>query len=539
MTRSSWQKGTGETINSILLQAAERAPDDIFLDFQGEMHTYSETLQAALQLANGLVALGVKPGDTVVSILDNNFDAVICWFGINFAGAISVPVNTAYKGEFLRHQIADATAAVVIAESDYADRVLLVADRLQLVKTLLYRGDAPSSAPTDWNVATLDSIKCDGENASLPEAKPGDLAMLIYTSGTTGPSKGCMINHGYACNIGRQSIRGTVRTPDDIYWTALPLFHFNATATGVLATAMLGGRCVIYPRFSLSKFWADIRRSGANIASLLGSMHPLIAEAPDNEDSTACFGQLKTVGAAPFPKELQDKWRARFGTEVMGAAGYGLTEAAMVVYGPLTERLDPNSSGPMADEFDVVIVDDDENPVPVDTPGEVLIRPRQPFVMFEGYWNRPTDTLKVMRNQWFHSGDIGKFGTNGEFYFLDRKKDYLRRRGENISSFEMESSFQNHPDIMDVAVHAVLSDIGEDDVKVTCVLKENAALTEHELCTWSLDHVPYFAVPRYIEFRADLPRNPTGKILKFQLRDEGKTPATWDREAVAFDMKKR
>jgi crotonobetaine/carnitine-CoA ligase len=187
----------------------------------------------------------------------------------------------------------------------------------------------------------------------------------------------------------------------------------------------------------------------------------------------------------------------------------------------------------------VIIVDDDENPVPDGTPGEILIRPNQPYVMFEGYWNRPADTLKVMRNQWFHSGDIGKFGENGEFYFLDRKKDYLRRRGENISSFEMERTFQNHPDIMDVAVHAVFSDVGEDDVKVTCVLQEGATLTEHDLCTWSLDQVPYFAVPRYIEFRTDLPRNPTGKILKFQLRDEGCTATTWDREKVGFEMKKR
>ncbi len=533
-----WNRGVGDTVTSVLKRSAARHPETIFLDFQGEMHSYGETLRESLRLAHGLVALGVLPGDTVVSILDNSFDAVVAWFGINLAGAISVPVNTAYKGEFLRHQIADAGASVVLSESDYAERVVAIGAGLPKLKTLLHRGAAPAAQP-GWTVAPLESAKHDGDDATLPEAKPGDLAMLIYTSGTTGPSKGCMISHGYACNIGRQSIRGTMRSPEDIYWTALPLFHFNATATGVLATAMIGGRCVVYPRFSLSGFWPDIRRSGATVASLLGSMHPLIAEAPDNPDSIACFGQLRTVGAAPFPKDLQEKWRTRFGTQLMGAGGYGLTEAAMVVTGPLNERLDPNSSGPRTPEFEVVIVDDDENPVPDGTPGEVLIRPNQPFVMFEGYWNRPADTLKVMRNQWFHSGDIGKFGENGEFYFLDRKKDYLRRRGENISSFEMESAFQNHPDIMDVAVHAVFSDVGEDDVKVTCVLKDGATVTEYALCAWALDHIPYFAIPRYIEFRADLPRNPMGKVLKYQLRDEGCTPATWDREKANFEMKKR
>ena len=136
-------------------------------------------------------------------------------------------------------------------------------------------------------------------------------------------------------------------------------------------------------------------------------------------------------------------------------------------------------------------------------------------------------------------GDIGRFDEEGYFYFLDRKKDYLRRRGENISSFEIEKTFQAHPDIMDVAVHAVLSSVGEDDLKVTAVLHEGASLTEHDLCRWSLDRVPYFAVPRYIEFRSDLPRNPTGKVMKYQLRDEGCTPTTWDREKTDFELQKR
>jgi crotonobetaine/carnitine-CoA ligase len=144
-----------------------------------------------------------------------------------------------------------------------------------------------------------------------------------------------------------------------------------------------------------------------------------------------------------------------------------------------------------------------------------------------------------MRNMWFHSGDIGKFDEEGYFYFVDRKKDYLRRRGENISSFEMETTFALHPDIEDVAVHAVLSDVGEDDVKVTAVIREGATITEEELCRWSLDEVPYYAVPRFIEFRAELPKNPQGRVLKYQLRDEGRTPATWDREDSDIDVKKR
>jgi crotonobetaine/carnitine-CoA ligase len=536
---TTWQAGTGETVTGILAKAAETHPDRIFLDFTGDVFTYGDVARQSDRLAHGLAALGIKQGDTVASILDNNIDAVVAWFAINKLGAISVPVNTAYKGEFLRHQIADSGARVVLAENDYAARVLAEAHGLPDVRALLYRGGNPVAAHAAITALPLAGVMRDGDNTQFPHIGAGDLCMLIYTSGTTGPSKGCMISHGYTCNIARQAIRGVGLLPTDIYWTALPLFHMNATATGVLSTAMVGARGAIYPRFSLSGFWPDIERSGATVVSLLGSMHPLIAEAPDTEASKRCFGQLRVVAAAPFPKALQEKWRTRFGAKIMGAAGYGFTEAAMMTFGPLTSRIDPDSSGPIAEEFDVVIVDDNDNPLPDGQAGEVLCRPKRPFVMFSGYWNRPADTLKITSNLWLHTGDIGKFGNNGEFYFLDRKKDYLRRRGENISSFEMEKTYQNHPDIMDVAVHAVFSELGEDDVKITCILQEGSVLTPEALCAWSLDRVPFFAVPRYIEFRKDLPRNPTGKVLKYQLRDEGCTPGTWDREKAGFKMERR
>jgi crotonobetaine/carnitine-CoA ligase len=167
------------------------------------------------------------------------------------------------------------------------------------------------------------------------------------------------------------------------------------------------------------------------------------------------------------------------------------------------------------------------------------VRPLKPNIMFQGYWRRPDDTQRLMRNMWLHTGDIGKFDEEGFFYFVDRKKDYLRRRGENISSFEMEAAFLNHPDIEDVAVHAVPSPVGEDDVKVTAVLKPGAQLSAEALCRWAIDQVPYYAVPRYIEFRDNLPRNPQGRVLKYQLRDEGRTEATWDRDTSDITLSKR
>ena len=534
-----WETGDSDTVVSVLARAAAQWPDRPYLDFSGEMHTFGQIEAAARRMAIGLSRLNVRQGDTVATILDNNVDAVVAWFAINRLGAVSVPVNTAYKGEFLRHQIADCGAAVVLAEEDYAERVLAISAGLPALRALVHRGAPLAADPGGVSVTAMQSLQAaDGE---LPEISiaPRDLSMLIYTSGTTGPSKGCMISHNFACNLARQYIGCAALTEQDILWTPLPLFHMNATATTVLGTAMTGARAVIYPRFSVSGFWPDIRRSGATMANLLGSMAPLLADAAANADSDACFGQIRLVNTAPFPKELQDKWRSRFGVRDMGSAGYGLTEACMVVTSRIGRNCPPGAAGVRNDDFDVVIVDDNDNPLPPGQPGEVIVRPRRSHVMFEGYWNRPEATLAIMRNMWLHTGDIGMFDEDDYFYFVDRKKDYLRRRGENISSFEMESTFATHPAIRDVAVHAVFSELGEDDLKVTAVLTEGATISEEALCAWSIDHVPYFAVPRYIEFRDDLPRNPTGKVLKYQLREEGCTASTWDREKAGFILAKR
>lgn len=532
-----WQAGAQDTVTAALTRAAAQFADRIFLDFSGATHTYAEIDREATRLANGLAERGVGKGDRVATVLDNNIDAILAWFAINKVGAISVPVNTAYKGEFLRHQLDDCGATVLIAEADYAQRIVDVEHGLPRATRLLQRSGVLVQAQ---RLQTELMASVFGAATPLPEAnRPDDLAMLIYTAGTTGPSKGCMISHNYVCNLGRQVVSIERRHQDDCNWTALPLFHLNATGGSVLSCMFVGARVAIYPRFSVSRFWPEIERSGATVASLLGSMITFVAEAEDNECSKRCFGQLHTVRGSPFPAPLQEKWMRRFGVKTAGSNSYGLTEAARVVTLPAGETAPPGSSGRANDDFDVRIVDDDDLEVPAGTPGEIVVRPRRPHVMFEGYWNRPADTLRVMRNLWLHSGDIGKLDAQGFFYFVDRKKDYLRRRGENISSFEVETGLRGHPAVADVAVHAVFSDSGEDDVKATLVLKEGHVLTEHELCTWAVERLPYFTVPRYFEFRSDLPRNPLGRVLKYLLREEGCTGTTWDRERAGFELVKR
>jgi carnitine-CoA ligase len=544
---STWNPSATDTIDAVFDAALEECPDDVFLDFSGQTSTYAQVARLIGQTASLFEERGVGPGDRVITLLDNNLDAVVTFFAATRLGAIAVPVNTAYRGEFLRHQVADAGARIVVAERHYTDRLLQVRDGVPAMRTLLYREQGAGFTPDhgDDGDDGLELIPLQParqqmeEKLRAPVAKPSDLSCLIYTAGTTGPSKGCMISHNYAVHVSRQYLEVTGRRTENRTWTPLPLFHFNAWTCTLFTTAILRSSASIAPRFSLSGFWPEIERSGATMTSLLGTMISLIANAPDSEASERCFGQLEIVQGAPFPADLIETWKHRFGVTWAGVNVFGLTECCLTTHTPRTEAVRPGTSGRRNDAFDVRIFDDEDRELPAGEVGEIVVRPLKPHVMFEGYWNRPETTASLMRNLWFHTGDMGMFDQEGYFHFKDRKKDYLRRRGENISSFEMESAFLQHPDVVDVAVHSVFSELTEDDVKVTAVLRDGAMLSEEELCRWSFDRLPYFAIPRYIEFRSELPKNPVGRVLKYVLRDEGRTSATWDREESALDLPKR
>lgn len=528
-----------ETVTGILSRAVESGPDRIFLDVGGQKYSYREVERRTLQLANGMLALGVGKGDRVGTLLDTCLDAVLIFFAANRIGAIYVPVNAAYKGEYLRHQYGDAGVEVIFVEPHYLARITQIADQLPTLRIVVQRGDEPIGDSGSLDARRLADV-LGNEDPIEDRNKFSDISMLIYTGGTTGPSKGCIVSHNYVSNLARQTVLNGQWTQDDINWTPLPLFHMNSLGSSILAAAMVGARVALYPRFSVTNFWPEIERSGATICNLLGSMVPFIAEAPETEVSKRCYGQLRAVRGSPFPANMQAKWKERFGVKVAGSNVFGQTEACIVTSLPDTETPKPGSSGKRNAYFDVKIVDEDDQELSPGTPGEIAVRPKYPHIMMEGYWGRPEETLKIMKNLWLHTGDVGMFDEDGFFYFVDRKKDYLRRRGENISSYELESTFRNHPGVEDVAVHAVFSETLEDEVKATIVLKAGAeAVTPEQMCVWSVDHLPYFAVPRYIEFRQDLPRNPVGRVLKYLLREEGCTPATWDREAAGIQIERR
>ncbi|WP_416877491.1 ATP-dependent acyl-CoA ligase [Litorimonas sp.] len=539
MAQSGWSLGQQDTVIDALARAVSKYPEKTVLDFSGETYTYQELDRLTTRFAHALSDLDVNPGDRVVSMLDNNIDAIVTWLAVNKLCAVSVPLNTALRGAFLRHQISDASANIIICEADYLDRVIAIADEVPDLKTVLVRGNPASEHATRLDVRQLSEHRGHSDATIDKKPRPEDLAALIYTSGTTGPSKGCMLSYNYMCNLARQQLNAAPIEHDDVLWTPLPLFHLNALSTGFISTILVGGTVAFSPRFSVSGFWPAIEKCGATAISILGAMGNLLANADDNDAMLRCKGQIHTVRGNPFSEEMKTTWRERFGARQVGSNGYGLTEAAVVTTIGAGEYAAPGSSGKISPQFDVRIVDDNDVEVPTGTSGEIIIRPLQPNIMFQGYWQRPEATMKVMRNMWFHSGDIGKFDEDGFFYFVDRKKDYLRRRGENISSFELEQTFLEHPAIENVAIHAVPSEIIEDDVKLTAILKPGQSLDEKALCLWAVERVPYYAVPRYIEFRDTFPTNPQGRVLKYQLREEGVTSKTWDIEKSGIKLTKR
>ena len=531
--------GDQSTVLDALAHRLNADPDGLYLDFEGDAYSAREIDAASNRLAHALVDLGVVRGDRVATLLENTPAQVISFFGALKLGAIQVPINTAYKGEFLRHQLADSGSRVVVVQGDFASRLSAIADSgLPDLSACIVVGapDEPVIGVThhDW-----DGVLASATDAPMPDAGvgPGDLACFIYTAGTTGPSKGCMLPQHYIVCLADQIARAWQRRPDDVVLTPLPLFHFNAISICVVGTLVVGGSASIARRFSVSRFWPEVRRTGATMVSLLGSLAILIGDAEDHPDQTG--HKLRLCAAAPMPPSTDAIWRDRFGCATF-SGGYGLTEASLIGVLPAGETNRPGAAGkPNTHEFEVQLVDDGDRAVAVGEIGEIVARPVRPNVMFVGYWRRPEDTLAVLRNLWFHTGDLGRLDEEGFLYFVDRKKDYLRRRGENISSFEMEKIFYGNPDLEDVAVHSVPSELGEDEVKVTAVVKAGSTLTEEDLCRWAIDHVPYFAVPRYIEFRTDLPRNPVGRVLKYELRDDGVTSTTWDREASDVTFERR
>jgi crotonobetaine/carnitine-CoA ligase len=360
---------------------------------------------------------------------------------------------------------------------------------------------------------------------------PSDALSIIYTSGTTGLSKGALGPHKFWIVCAEKMLEYREGGKDDIFYTFMPFYHFNAQCLTTVTTLVAEAQMVIAERFSASRFWDDARHYGATQFNYLGGVIPILAKQPERPNDAD--NPIRIALGAGCPPAVMEEVEKRFGIKCL--EGFGMTEIGIPIHVRVNDRR-PGSCGKPMDIYEIKLFDDQDKEVPVGEVGEIVFRPREPFIMMLEYYNMPEKTLEAFRNLWFHTGDLAKKDADGYFYFVDRKKDALRRRGENISSFEVERVVNSHPSVLESAAVAVPSELGEDEVKICVVLKPGATLIPEELIKYCNDRMPYFAVPRFVEFMESLPKTPTDRVEKYKLKQAVITTNTWDREKAGVQV---
>lgn len=512
-----------KTVHGLLRQRAAERPDAPFLHFEDRVWTFSALADAAARLAGGLAAAGVKRGDKVAIMMGNRPEFLLSWFALSQLGAIEVPINTAHRGTLLHYMLDQAECSLLILEGPYQDQFADVAADLPGLRTVVLLDRA---GPLDPPQLVVDfAVLADHAPAEPVAVAPGEPVAVMFTSGTTGPSKGAVLPQLYILLQAAIIAEACRYTEEDCLYNALPLFHGNAQFLSTIPALLSGARMVLARRFSASSFWSDIRRHGCTEFNYIGGILPILWKAdPTPEDGTSGLRLMMGAGA---PKDLFEALEQRFNVRLV--EGYGMSEIGI----PLNNSIDhrrPGSCGRPLDLYEVRLVDDDGNDVGPDTPGELLIRPKRMNSMMLEYYRMPEKTVEAWRDLWFHTGDYLKRDADGYYYFVDRKKDALRRRGENISSYEVERCVNEHPAVLESAAVAVASDIGEDEVMICLTLREGQTLEPAALLEHCVRRMARFMIPRYIRIVERLPKTPTERVQKYALRAEGVTPDTYDRE---------
>ena len=531
-----WESSLGDFFEL----AVAKSPDKLFVEISGQKFTYRQVHQAALQTAAMFQSMGVSHGDRVCLFMPNCPEYLFCWFGLSILGAIGVPINTAYKRDEMAFILNDAEVVhqtlVTVAQEGAAlapsiEHKLLVEDR---------EGSAEDGlSPSGWTPFT-EALDQATALASRPAVAPHDISMLVYTSGTTGNPKGVMVTHQMYVAAGQGFAHWTKAKPEDRFFTCLPYYHANIQYYSTMGAMAAGATLVIVDRFSASRFWDQVREARATVVNFIGMMMPVLAkndESPsDSENTVRLF-----YGSPSFSPEFLASFQERFGTDVI--VGFGMTETCYGTIESIGQERRSGSSGLARQHPDPRFINqirishqETGEPVGAGAVGEITIK--NPAVM-PGYWRNEEQTQVSLRDGWLYTGDLGRMDEDGYLYFVDRKKDIIRRRGENISSQEVEDVIKRHPNVLDCAVVAVPSELGEDEVKAYVLPRQGVTLSPEEVVYWCADNLAYFKVPRYLEMREDLPRTPSLRVRKDLLRQEREDPTQgcFDREAAGIKLR--
>ena len=529
----------------ILRDKAREHPDREYLRYaDGPWLSYGEVNARANRVANGLIAREVAKGESVSVLLPNCADFVPVWFGILKAGAVMSPINTAYKGDFLSWTINLVESRTLVIADVFLDRLAFVSADLPLLERVVVLPSGAGGPDPSLPWETLDTLMDapDGEPDGVAWSWTDD-ARIMFTSGTTGRSKG-VIKQSAADYFSARSavesmavLRGCAPADlrDETYFSCLPLFHSNAQVLCAYPALLAGARVAYVERFSGSRFWEQAIGAGATTFNGIGAILYFLWNQPPSELDRA--HRVHTISAAPAPKDIYHEFEERFGVRL--TEGYGLTETGVATLMDPTRPPRLGSCGTANPGYEVTIVEPGTDlPLPPDTPGEIVVDQKIPNIIMRAYYASPEKTAEDFKNLKLHTGDLGRMDADGYVYFMDRVKDYIRRRGENVSSMEVEKQISDHPGVREAAVIGVKAGEGAssgDEILVVCVA-EGAAPDPVELTHWMAERMPYFMVPRYIRFVEALPKTPTERVQKVPLREQGVTPDTFDREAAGITI---
>ncbi len=524
------------TLPYLLETRTKELGEKVFFMYQDQRVTYKELDVNVNRIANSLMTMGVRKGDKICFLMKNSIEFVFCWFALAKLGAIMVPMNPTLRGNLLQYIINNSDATIAVVDNDLLDRIQFIENDIPRVgKVVIVRENAEYQERITFSrieTVEFENLLRGSEMPPGVHVDPWDIMSILYTSGTTGPSKGAMISHYYYYDNALAAIRWMRHSEEDVIYSCLPFFHANASIVGVFATVMAKATFAMGKRFSLRAFWEEMAMYRVTHTNVMGSILVLLMKQEPKLDDAK--NTLKVVNSVPLIPESH-QFEKRFGVKLIGM--FGATETSIVIASPFDEETKPDSCGKSLPQYDCRIFDDNDLECPPGVIGEIVVRGKLPFIQMEGYYKMPEVTLRAFRNLWYHTGDYGMKDENGYFYFVDRKKDAMRRRGENISSFEVEEVVNSHPAVLESAAIAVKDkEMTEDEVKICVILKEGKTLDPADLIEYCKQRMAYFMVPRYVEFMKEFPKTPNQKTEKYKLREKGLTAETWDREKAGIKV---
>ncbi len=520
-------------MKTLLVEATRLQGDKAYIFFRDRVMSYRELDLLSNRFSRVFLKLGVDKGDHVAVMLPNRPEWIACWFGLAKLGAVLVAFNTQWKADGLEYALRQADVKYCLLAAEFQGEFKKAGENLGLTAVIsdLAGGEVKIGGAHSLShlLAGVSSEAVEGE-----PPKGGDPLIITYTSGTTGFPK-AVLNPHRAYIAAAEDLRDSVEMkPEDIIYTCLPLYHANPQVYCVLTSLVTGGSIALAERFSASRFWQDIRAYRATAFSYVGAILPILLNQPEKEEEKGSSAKKCFGGGAP--KEVHETTTRRFGLEVCELYGMSETGTWNTINRP--GKIKSGSVGQVRECFEVKVFDDQDDEVPLGQVGEIVVRPKKPFIMFQGYYKMPEETLRDYRNLWFHTGDLGKVDSEGYFYFCGRKKESIRRGGENITPYEIEKALMDHPAVAEAAAVGVPDPILGEEIKVYVVLREGRSVKPPELIQTCQERLPKFMIPRYLEFLSALPKTASEKIQKVSLKSRG-IGSAWDRLGREGPIKSR